>query len=53
MRLELDLGSNGSVVFEDYYDTEYVEVSVEDANDSSNITLGLVEGEGIKRLGKS
>ena len=53
MRLQLDLGSNRSLVFEDYSDTAYLKVSVEDANGSSNITLGLVKREDIKRLGKS
>ena len=53
MRLQLDLGSNRSLVFEDYSDTAYLKVSVEDANGSSNISLGLVKREDIKRLGKS
>ncbi len=53
MRLQLDLGSNRSLVFEDYSDTDYLKVSVEDVNGTSNITLGLVKREDIKRLGKS
>ena len=53
MRLQLDLGSNRSLVFEDYSDTDYLKVSVEDVNGTSNITLGLVKREDIKRLRKS
>jgi len=53
MRTQLDLGSNRVLVFEDYADTEYVKVSVEELNGSSSITLGLVKREDIKRLGRS
>jgi|TARA_Y100000310_G_scaffold327331_1_gene393513 hypothetical protein len=53
MRLQLDLGSDRTLVFEDYSDTDYLKVSVEDNNGISTITLGLVKREDIKRLGKS
>ena len=53
MRLQLDLGSGRTLVFEDYSDTDYLKVSVEDNNGISTITLGLVKREDIKRLGKS
>ena len=53
MRLQLDLGSDRTLVFDDYSDTDYLKVSVEDNNGISTITLGLVKREDIKRLGKS
>ena len=53
MRLQLDLGSDRTLVFEDYSDTDYLKVSVEDNRGTSTITLGLVKREDIKRLGRS
>ena len=53
MRLQLDLGSERTLVFEDYSDTDYLKVSVEDARGGTTITLGLVKRDNIKRLGKS
>ena len=53
MRLQLDLGSDRTLVFEDYSDTDYLKVSVEDVRGGTTITLGLVKRENIKRLGRS
>ena len=53
MRIALDLGSNRILVFEDYGDTDYMKVTVEENGGASSITLGLVKREGLKRMGRS